>query len=69
MLVVVNVIITQATEAKLCALQVEAEFKQKLELLKETNKLEQAVVVAEITAAQEKLKIAKMIETLCESKQ
>ena len=58
-----------ATESKLYALQVEVESKRKLELLKERNKLEEAEVLAEITTAQEKLKIAEMIETLYESKQ
>ena len=58
-----------ATEAKLNALQVEATSKRKLELLKARNKLEEAAVLAEITAAREKLKIAEMIETLYESKQ
>ena len=58
-----------ATEAKLNALQVEAKSKWKLELLKARNKLEEAEVLAEITAATEKLKIAEMIETLYESKQ
>ena len=52
----------------LYALQIEAKSKRKLELLKERNKLEEAEVLAEITAAQEKLKIAE-IETLNESKQ
>ena len=58
-----------ATEAKLYALQVEAESKRKLELQKQRNELEEAEVLAEITAAQEKLKIAEMTETLYESKQ
>ena len=44
-----------ATEAKLNALQVEAKSKRELELLKERNKLEEAEVLAEITAAREKL--------------
>ena len=57
------------TEAKLNALQVEVESKRKLESLKERNKLEEAEVLAEITAAREKLKIAEMFETLYESKQ
>ena len=43
------------TEAKLNALQVEAKSKRELELLKERNKLEEAEVLAEITAAREKL--------------
>ena len=39
------------------------------ELLKERNKLEEAEVLAEITAAQEELKIAEIIETHYENKQ
>ena len=55
-----------AIEARLYAPQVEAGSKRKLELLKKRNKLE---ITAEITAAQEKLKIVEMFETLYESKQ
>ena len=57
------------SEAKLYALQVEAKSKRKLELLKERNKLEETKVLVEITAAQEKLKIAEITEMLYENKQ
>ena len=49
------------------ALQVQVKFKRKLELLRQRNELEEAEVLAEITAAEKKLKKAQMIEALHES--